>query len=92
MSVAALPKDTVVLFVSLLRDQAGRLFTDPEAVSLIARASSVPVYSWSETHLGHGIVGGRLASFEAQGSRAAELGLRILRGEPPKNVPRPMAM
>ena len=86
-AVARLPKDSVVLFVSLLRDGAGRLFTNPEAVSLIARASNVPVYSWSETYLGHGIVGGRLASFEAQGTRAAELGLRILRGEQPKNVP-----
>jgi signal transduction histidine kinase len=86
-AVARLPKDSIVLFVSLLRDGAGRLFTNPEAVSLIARASNVPVYSWSETHLGHGIVGGRLASFAAQGTRAAELGLRILRGEPPKNVP-----
>lgn len=86
-AVARLPKDSIVLFVSVLRDGAGRLFTNPEAVSLIARASNVPVYSWSETHLGHGIVGGRLASFEAQGTRAAELGLRILRGEQPKNVP-----
>jgi len=86
-SVAHLPKDSMVLFVSLLRDGAGRLFTNPEAISLIAGASRVPVYSWSETHLGHGIVGGRLASFEAQGTRAAELGLRILRGEQPKNVP-----
>jgi signal transduction histidine kinase len=85
--VARLPKDSVVLFVSLLRDGSGRLFTNPEAVSLIARASNVPIYSWSETHLGHGIVGGRLASFEAQGARAAELALRILRGEQPKNVP-----
>ncbi|MDO8479058.1 MAG: ATP-binding protein [Candidatus Rokubacteria bacterium] len=86
-AVARLPKDSIVLFVSLLRDGAGRLFTNPEAVSLIARASSVPVYSWSETYLGLGIVGGHLASFEAQGTRAAELGLRILRGEKPKNVP-----
>jgi len=86
-AVARLPRDHMVLFVSLLRDGAGRLFTNPEAVSLIARASNVPVYSWSETHLGHGIVGGRLASFEAQGTRAAELGLRILRGEQPKNLP-----
>ena len=86
-AVGRLPKDSIVLFVSVLRDGAGRLFTNPEAVSLIARASNVPVYSWSETHLGHGIVGGRLASFEAQGTRAAELGLRILSGEQPKNVP-----
>jgi signal transduction histidine kinase/ABC-type uncharacterized transport system substrate-binding protein len=86
-AVARLPKDSIVLFVSLLRDGAGRLFTNPEAVSLLARASNVPVYSWSETNLGHGIVGGRLASFERQGIRAAELGLRILRGEQPKNVP-----
>jgi signal transduction histidine kinase len=86
-AVARLPKNHIVLFVSLLRDGAGHLSTNPEAVSLIARASNVPVYSWSETHLGHGIVGGRLASFEAQGTRAAELGLRILRGEQPKNLP-----
>jgi signal transduction histidine kinase/ABC-type uncharacterized transport system substrate-binding protein len=85
--VATLPKDTVVLFVSLLRDQAGRLFTDPEAVSLITRASSVPVYGWSETHLGHGIVGGRLASFESQGTRAAELAMRVLGGERPGALP-----
>jgi len=38
-AVARLPKDSTVLFVSLLRDGAGRLFTNPEAVSLIARAS-----------------------------------------------------
>ena len=85
--VATLPKDTVVLFVSLLRDQAGRLFTDPEAVSLITRASSVPVYGWSETHLGHGIVGGRLASFESQGTRAAELAMQVLGGEQPGALP-----
>ena len=85
--VAGLPTDSIVLFVSLLRDGAGRPFTDPDAVSLIARASSVPVYSWSETHLGRGIVGGRLASFAAQGARAGELGLRILRGEKPENLP-----
>jgi signal transduction histidine kinase len=85
--VATLPEDTVVLFVSLLRDQAGRLFTDPEAVSLITRASSVPVYGWSETHLGHGIVGGRLASFVSQGTRAAELAMRVLGGERPGALP-----
>ncbi|HSL50113.1 MAG TPA: ATP-binding protein [Candidatus Deferrimicrobiaceae bacterium] len=85
--VAALPKDAIVLFVSMLRDQAGRLFTDREVVSLIARASSVPVYSWSETHLGHGIVGGRLASFETQGTLAAELAVRVLRGEQAETLP-----
>jgi ABC-type uncharacterized transport system substrate-binding protein len=85
--VATLPEDSIVLFVSLLRDEGGRLFTDPEAVSLIARASSVPVYGWSETHLGHGIVGGRLASFGGQGTRAGELAVRVLRGEQPETLP-----
>ena len=63
----------MVLFVSLLRDGAGRLVTNPEAISLIAGTSNVPVYSWAETHLGHGIVG-RLASFEAQGARPRSSG------------------
>ncbi len=85
--VAGLPKGTIVFYVSLFRDAAGRPFDGAEALSVLARAANAPVYGWSEAYLGHGIVGGRLIDFEVQGVRAGELGLRILRGETPKSLP-----
>src|SRR5437870_5697296 len=80
-SVRALPVGTVVVLSAFLRDGAGQTFTGLEALSLIAGASTVPIYSLAETLLGHGIVGGRLIDFKAQGVTAAELGLRVLDGE-----------
>lgn len=79
--VAALPDRTVVVFGSLLREGAGRTFVPMEALSLIARTSRAPIYGVFDTLVGGGIVGGRVVSFQAQGVKAAELGLRVLRGQ-----------
>ena len=79
--VAALPDRTVVVFGSLLREGAGRTFVPMEALSLIAPTSRAPIYGLFDTLVGGGIVGGRVVSFQAQGVKAAELGLRALRGQ-----------
>lgn len=79
--VAALPDRTIVLFGSLLREGAGRTFVPMEALSLIARTSRAPIYGLFDSLVGGGIVGGRVVSFQAQGVKAAELGLRALRGQ-----------
>ena len=42
----------------------------------------MPIYGPSETQIGAGAVGGRVTSYRAQGVKAAELGLRALRGPP----------
>ena len=80
-AVGTLPKGTVVILSSFFRDGAGRTFTTREALSLLAGASTAPIYSFGESLLGHGIVGGPLISFDAQGVKAAELGLRVLNGQ-----------
>ena len=38
-------------------------------------------------YLGHGIVGGKLTSGEAEGNMASQLALRILRGEKASDIP-----
>jgi PAS domain S-box-containing protein len=81
--VANLPERTIVLAGSFLRDARGRDLIGAEAVRRIASASKVPVYGISETFIGHGIVGGHVASFEAHGTIAGEMVLRVLRGERP---------
>ena len=53
----------------------------------MAQVANAPVYGLWENLLGHGIVGGHLMSFRAQGQKAAELGRRVLLGEKPENIP-----
>jgi PAS domain S-box-containing protein len=81
--VSALPSSSVVLAGPFQRDPSGQSFIARDATSRIAAAASVPVYGLFDTHLGTGIVGGEIVSFEAHGRVAADLALQVLRGERP---------
>jgi PAS domain S-box-containing protein len=85
--VGALPRDTVVLYGSIVRDGAGQSFVPRDALTLLSRASNAPIFSIYDTYLGHGIVGGHLASFEQQGKIAAAMALQIMAGASPENIP-----
>lgn len=86
-AVASLPPRTVVLYVSLLRDGAGRAFVARHAVSMLALESNRPGYGLSDTFVGHGVVGGRVISMEAQGRLVADLVGRVLAGESGRAMP-----
>src|SRR5439155_519517 len=47
-AVATLPKGTVAVLGAFLRDAAGRTFTTQEALSLLAGASTAPIYRFGE--------------------------------------------
>ena len=81
--VSVLPKKTVVLVGAFTRDATGRNFVGAEAIVRLAAASSVPVYTVSDIHVGAGPVGGHVVSWEAQGRRLGELAVKALRGERP---------
>lgn len=83
---ANLPARTVVLYLNVLKDGAGKAFVGIEALSQIASVSSAPVYSLWDATLGHGIVGGYLSCFEKQAEAVAETALRILNGEKPGDI------
>jgi PAS domain S-box-containing protein len=85
--VGHLPPRSIVFFLSLADDGAGRTFMPLDAVDPIASASNVPVYSWHESALGHGIVGGRLHSSLNDAKETARIAARVLRGEPPHAIP-----
>src|SRR5262249_55522270 len=76
--LARLPRETIVLFVSMMRDGAGRAFSGGEAVGLISARSNAPVYGLADTQIGRGIVGGRLISVDAHGALAADMAIQIL--------------
>lgn len=85
--VANLPGQTVVIYITLLKDGAGETFDATEALSQISRVSSAPVYSFWDIMLGHGMVGGYLSSAEERGKEVAQVGLRILEGAKPAEIP-----
>jgi PAS domain S-box-containing protein len=84
--LASLPPNTIVFFLNFLLDRAGDAYSTPEAVSLAAPSSSAPVYVMLQTAIRPGVVGGLLVSYEALGTAASELGLRVLAGEKPASI------
>jgi PAS domain S-box-containing protein len=82
-----LPKDTIVLYLSIERDGAGHPYIPRDLLPSLSAASSAPIYGLSDTLIGFGIVGGSVVSFEAHGKQVAEVGWRILRGERPADIP-----
>jgi len=79
--LSRLPDHTVVLYLTMFQDAAGKTFTPRLALDTFASASRAPIYGCYDTYLGHGIVGGSMVTFEQIGRKAAQLGIRILAGE-----------
>ena len=85
--LAALPPNSVVLYVSVLRDGAGRRFVPADALASIAASANAPVYVFLDQYVGLGAVGGNVYSFATHGEHVASVGLQVLRGEPAANIP-----
>ena len=85
--LAGLTPDTVVILTVFSRDKAGTFYEYDQYSSLIAASSAVPVYATWDFSLGYGVVGGKLTSGKTEGERAAAVGLRVLNGEAPQQIP-----
>lgn len=85
--LGSLPPHTIVIFLSFLLDREGRGYSLPESVSLVAPSSAAPIYVAAESGFVPGVVGGRMISYEALARSGAELGLRVLGGERPQDIP-----
>jgi|GEM_PF-1015490 len=86
-SVRTLPKNTIVLYISMYQDGTGKALVPRDVLAVIARTSNVPVYGMLESYIGYGVVGGHIVSFEEQGEKAANIGLRVLHGKKPAEIP-----
>jgi len=86
--LSRLPDHTVVFYGTMFRDPAGNAFTPRAALDLFAPASRGPIYGYYDTYLGHGIVGGSMITFETIGRSAAQIAIRILKGQQPEDAVR----
>src|SRR5260221_8915108 len=78
--LSRLADHTVVLYLTMFQDAAGKTFTSRQALDRFAPASRAPIYGCFDTYLGHGIVGGSMVTFEEIRRKAAQLGMRLLAG------------
>ena len=85
--VKNLTDNTVVLFATLYRDKSGRFISLREGVSRISEASVQPIYTYHLQVLKYGTIGGKLLGGEQDGKKAAEIAIRIIKGEKAQNIP-----
>ena len=62
--LSRVPDHTVVLYLTIFQDAAGKTFTPRQALDAFAPASRAPIYGCFDTYVGHGIVGGSMVTFE----------------------------
>ncbi|MFO7583271.1 MAG: ABC transporter substrate binding protein [Anaerolineales bacterium] len=85
--VSSLSSDSLVLLTIFSRDKDGVFYEYDQFTPLITQSSAVPVYGTWDFSLGYGIVGGKLTSGYTEGQRGANVAIRILNGEDPRNIP-----
>lgn len=74
-----LPDASAVLMLVYLQDREGKPLTTVQVMKAVAHRSAAPIFSFYDTVLGRGIVGGKLTSAEAYGEASAQTALRMLR-------------
>jgi len=79
--VSKLPPQAIVLYLLIMKDASGKSFVPRDALDIISRSSSVPVYGLWSTYVGHGIIGGYLCSSDVLGKNVNKMIIRILNGE-----------
>ena len=85
--LSELPENTITFYVTLFRDGAGQSFSLMDSVARVARASSVPTYSFVGHFLEVGSVGGFVFDNERDAKEVAKVALRLLAGEKPADIP-----
>ena len=85
--VADLPSDSVLYPISVTQDRSGQRYLPHDLAERIAAAANVPVYGWSPTQIGRGVIGGSLYASERLARPLAEVAIRVLGGEEPENIP-----
>lgn len=75
----SLAPDTLVFYEALWKDPTGAFFMPAEALEVVARDAAVPIFGFSDTYLGRGIIGGCCIAPEMLGEETAAVLTKALR-------------
>jgi signal transduction histidine kinase len=78
---ATMNQQSAILWYLLSEDAAGVPYSQDRALDAMRAAAIVPIFGVGDYQLGRGIVGGPLLQTQALGQQAADVAVRILKGE-----------
>ena len=76
--LATLPPQTIVFYDDIWMDGAGQFFIPGDALEELSSVSRAPIFSHSETYIGHGMVGGSCIIYPDIGPGTGRPGCRRL--------------
>jgi signal transduction histidine kinase len=76
--VAHLPPRSIIYYLIVTEDGAGERFLPLDPLDRVAAAANVPVYSWHDVTLDHGVVGGSLMATDLLAQQITDLALQVL--------------
>jgi signal transduction histidine kinase len=85
--LSKLPPHSAVYHVLVSEDGDGNKFHPLEYVDRVSAAANAPTYSWVDSAMNHGIVGGSLYGQGDAIARVGQLALRVLHGESADSIP-----
>jgi signal transduction histidine kinase len=83
---ATMAPQSAILWCLLSEDAAGVPYSQDRALDTMREIATVPIFGVGDYQLGRGIVGGPLMQTQFLGREAAAAGLRILKGEAPRDI------
>ncbi len=86
-ALRSLPPHSAVYYLAVNQDKTGQYFHPLKYLDRVTAAASAPTYSWVDSTMGRGVVGGSLKSQPAQIAAVASAAVRVLRGEAADSVP-----
>lgn len=86
-AVSEIPKNSIVVMLTVYVDGDGRHFVPRDVARMVARASQAPVYAPYASYIGSGVVGGVVETFESHGIAAADMVIEIAAGKAPAMLP-----
>jgi len=86
---AGMPPKSAIFYFLLSEDAAGVNYSQDRALEKFREVATAPIFGMGDYELGRGIVGGPLMQTRALGQQAADVALRILKGETPSRINAP---
>jgi signal transduction histidine kinase len=87
--ISKLPPHSAAFFADVRVDAAGVPLDRDLVLSRLREATNAPIFSYIDSYLGSGIVGGPMVSSAELGRKMAEAAVRILGGEVPADIKTP---
>jgi signal transduction histidine kinase len=87
--VEVLPPRSAIYFFLLAIDAAGVPHEEQKALTRLNAVSNSPIFSFSDSFFGQGIVGGPLISVQDYSRQTANIAVRLLLGEAPSDLRMP---